>query len=57
MSEQAAKSSESNEESEDFHRMREFDKEWSGPRLVMLGFVTLGVALPVIYGLASMGSG
>lgn len=45
------------EESEDFKRMREFDKHWNGPKFVGTLVATLAVALTVIYGLASIGSG
>lgn len=45
------------EESEDFKLMRRYDRDWSGPRLIQIGAVTLVIAVSIIYGLAQMGSG
>ncbi len=45
------------EESEDFQRMRAYDKEWSGPKFVGVLVVTLVIAISIIYGLSSLGSG
>ena len=45
------------EESEDFQLMRRYDREWSGPRLLQIGVVTLVIAISIIYGLAQLGSG
>ncbi len=44
-------------EDADYARMREYDRHWNGPKFVGMLVVTLAVALTVIYGLASMGSG
>lgn len=44
-------------EDEDFQRMRAYDKNWNGPKFVGMLVVTLAVALIVIYGLSSLGSG
>lgn len=44
-------------EDEDFQRMRAYDKEWNGPKFVGVLVATLVVAISVIYGLASVGSG
>ena len=44
-------------ETPEFQRMRAYDKEWSGPRFVGTLVITLTIALSVIYGLASLGSG
>jgi hypothetical protein len=30
-------------------RFAEEDKEWSGPRFILLGFVTLAIALSIIF--------
>jgi hypothetical protein len=40
------------EESADFKRMRAFDREWSGPRLILHGSIWLAIAIVVIYTLA-----
>lgn len=45
------------EESEDFKLMRRYDREWSAPRLIQIGAVTLLVSIVIIYVLAQMGSG
>lgn len=45
------------EESEDFKLMRRYDREWSGPRLLRSGVVTLVISVAIIYGLAQLGSG
>jgi hypothetical protein len=44
-------------EDEDFQRMRAYDKNWSGAKFIGVLFATLAVALTIIYGLSSMGSG
>lgn len=44
-------------EDEDFQRMRAYDKTWNGPKFVGMLVVTLAIALTVIYGLSSLGSG
>lgn len=44
-------------EDEDFQRMRAYDREWNGPKFVGMLVATLAVALTVIYGLSSIGSG
>lgn len=40
---------------EDFKLMRQYDANWSGPRLIAYGAVALAIALAVIYTLASVG--
>lgn len=45
------------EESEDFQLMRRYDRDWSAPRLLQIGAVTLVISVAIIYGLAQMGSG
>ncbi|MEZ4411113.1 MAG: hypothetical protein R3A52_32225 [Polyangiales bacterium] len=44
-------------EDADYARMREYDQHWNGPKFVGMLVVTLAIALTVIYGLASIGSG
>lgn len=39
--------------SEDFRSMRAQDQNWSGPKLISVGVVVLGIALAIIYALAS----
>jgi len=48
---------EAHEETPEFQRMRGYDKTWTGPRFVTTLVITLTIALSVIYGLASLGSG
>jgi len=45
------------EESDDFKRMRAYDKEWTGAKFIGVLVVTLVIAISVIYGLSSLGSG
>jgi hypothetical protein len=44
-------------EDEDFQRMRAYDKQWNGTKFVGVLVVTLAVAMTIIYGLSSIGSG
>ena len=44
-------------EDEDFQLMRAYDKKWSGAKFIAVLFGTLAVALTIIYGLSSIGSG
>ncbi|MDO9016728.1 MAG: hypothetical protein Q8S73_16875 [Deltaproteobacteria bacterium] len=44
-------------EDEDFQRMRAYDKEWTGAKFIGVLVATLAVALTIIYGLSSIGSG
>lgn len=45
------------EESDEYKRMRGYDAEWGGQRFIVMGGITLVIALSVIYALASLGSG
>lgn len=38
---------------EERRKEREADDRWTGPRLVILGIITLGIGLSVIFALAS----
>jgi hypothetical protein len=44
-------------EDEDFQRMRAYDKNWNGAKFIGVLVGTLAVALTIIYGLSSIGSG